>query len=145
MHFSALSTFILCYASIVVAVPVASQSSPNSTSSSTAGANRPNPTYTQEQLNNIKLAYTAADRYKYIASLGDTDTYFKFDYSVGANPNPGPGVGQGGKITVPSHIIDSLKLTTLRPCRPRRSLQCRKLASIARHWRGNERRISVSM
>ncbi|KAK5697541.1 hypothetical protein LTR97_007679 [Elasticomyces elasticus] len=58
---------------------------------------RANPTYTTEQLNNIKLAFSAADRYKYIQSLGDTDDYFKFDYSVSANPNPVAGRGQGGQ------------------------------------------------
>ncbi|TKA49716.1 hypothetical protein B0A54_00385 [Friedmanniomyces endolithicus] len=58
---------------------------------------RPNPTYTTEQLNNIKLAMSAVDRYKYIESLGDTDLYFKFDYSPAANPNPVAGIGQGGQ------------------------------------------------
>ncbi|KAK4552227.1 hypothetical protein LTR86_010581 [Recurvomyces mirabilis] len=58
---------------------------------------RPNPTYTTEQLNNIKLAMSTADRLKYIQSLGDTDLYFKFDYSVASNPNPIAGAGQGGQ------------------------------------------------
>ncbi|KAK3675396.1 hypothetical protein LTR78_004906 [Recurvomyces mirabilis] len=58
---------------------------------------RPNPTYTTEQLSNIKLAMSTADRLKYIQSLGDTDLYFKFDYSIAANPNPVAGAGQGGQ------------------------------------------------
>ncbi|TKA76086.1 hypothetical protein B0A55_04430 [Friedmanniomyces simplex] len=58
---------------------------------------RPNPTYTTVQLNNIKLALSAVDRYKYIESLSDTDLYFKFDYSPAANPNPVAGIGQGGQ------------------------------------------------
>ncbi|KAF2630141.1 hypothetical protein BU25DRAFT_485324 [Macroventuria anomochaeta] len=37
---------------------------------------RLNPTYTKEQLNEIKLTYTEVDKLKYIRSLGDSNNYF---------------------------------------------------------------------
>ena len=58
---------------------------------------RPNPAYTKDQLNEIKLAMSTVDRLTYIQSLGDTDDYFKFDFSIAANPVPVAGADQGGQ------------------------------------------------
>ncbi|KAF3047203.1 hypothetical protein E8E11_002691 [Didymella keratinophila] len=42
---------------------------------------RLNPTYTKDQLNEIKLTYSEVDKLKYIRSLGDSDDHFKFDFT----------------------------------------------------------------
>lgn len=61
--------------------------------------NRLNPTYTKEQLNNIKLTYTEVAKHKYIQSLGKTDDYFKFDFtSAGFKSNAGNGIGGQGYL-----------------------------------------------
>jgi len=93
------SLFALLAAAAPLRQPLAprAQSGSQGWQGSNGTTGRPNPTYTTEQYNNIKLALSAADRYKYIQSLGDTDLYFKFDYSVAANPNPVAGAGQGGQ------------------------------------------------
>lgn len=55
---------------------------------------RPNPTYTQEQLNQIKLAYTATERLSLIRSFGDPNDYFKFDLTPnGSLSNAANGLG----------------------------------------------------
>ncbi|QIW96771.1 hypothetical protein AMS68_002289 [Peltaster fructicola] len=63
----------------------------------TSSLTRQNPTYTKDQLNAIKLAYTSNDRLSLIRSFGDTDDYFKYDFSPtlsGGNAGSGEG-GQG--------------------------------------------------
>lgn len=60
---------------------------------------RLNPTYTKEQLNEIKLTYTEVDKLKYIRSLGDSDDYFKFDFTPeGFVSNAGNGLGGQGYL-----------------------------------------------
>ena len=55
---------------------------------------RKNPTYTQEQLNAIKLTYTEGEKLALIQSFGPTDDYFKFDLSPeGSHTNAGNGLG----------------------------------------------------
>lgn len=93
MHSALLLSVVL--ASFTSAVPVHHTARQFAGTNHTAG--RPNPTYTQDQLDRIKLSLSAVDRLKYIQSLGDTDLYFKFDFSTKANPNPVAGVGQGGQ------------------------------------------------
>ena len=58
---------------------------------------RPNPTYTQDQKNQLKLALSTVDRLSILRSFGSPDDYFKFDFSVAANADPVAGVGQGGQ------------------------------------------------
>lgn len=92
----------LLFASLTVlvsAAPLASRQSysTNGTTSANSTTGRPNPTYTKDELDNIKLALSAVDRYTYIDSLGSPDDYFKFDYSIAANGNPVAGRGQGGQ------------------------------------------------
>lgn len=63
----------------------------------TSSLTRQNPTYTKDQLNAIKLAYTSNDRLSIIRNLGNTDDYFKYDFSPtlsGGNAGSGEG-GQG--------------------------------------------------
>lgn len=60
---------------------------------------RPNPTYTQEQLNQVKLAYTAVERLTLIKSFGNTDDYFKFDLTPqGSHSNAANGLGGQGYL-----------------------------------------------
>jgi hypothetical protein len=60
---------------------------------------RLNPTYTKDQLNEIKLTYTEVDKLKYIRSLGDSDDYFKFDFTPeGFVSNAGNGLGGQGYL-----------------------------------------------
>lgn len=61
--------------------------------------NRLNPTYTQDQLNQIKLTYTEVDKLKLIKSFGSTDDYFKFDFTPGGfKSNAGNGLGGQGYL-----------------------------------------------
>ena len=81
--------------SLAFALPHRAPLALRATNGSTTG--RPNPAYTKDQLNEIKLAMLTVDRLTYIQSLGDTDDYFKFDFSIAANPDPVAGAGQGGQ------------------------------------------------
>lgn len=92
MYLTYLSTFV--FASTLQSAQAVPHLSPRTTNSTTG---RPNPTYSKEQLNDIKLALSAVDRYTLIDSFGPADDYFKFDFSIAANPEPVAGVGQGGQ------------------------------------------------
>lgn len=60
---------------------------------------RPNPSYTTEQLNQVKLAYTMVERLTLIKSFGNTDDYFKFDLSPqGSHSNAANGLGGQGYL-----------------------------------------------
>lgn len=60
---------------------------------------RPNPTYTQDQLNSVKLAYTEIERLALIKSFGSTDDYFKFDLTPnGSMSNAANGLGGQGYL-----------------------------------------------
>lgn len=60
---------------------------------------RPNPKYTSEQLNQIKLAYTEIERLQLIKSFGSTDDYFKFDLTPeGSQSNAANGLGGQGYL-----------------------------------------------
>jgi hypothetical protein len=60
---------------------------------------RPNPKYTTEQLNQVKLAYTAVERLALIKSFGNTDDYFKFDLTPqGSHSNAANGLGGQGYL-----------------------------------------------
>ena len=60
---------------------------------------RPNPKYTTQQLNQIKLAYTAVERLTLIKSFGSTDDYFKFDLTPGgSHSNAANGLGGQGYL-----------------------------------------------
>lgn len=60
---------------------------------------RLNPTYSKDQLNEIRLAYTEVDKLKYILSLGNSDDYFKFDFTPeGFVSNAGNGLGGQGYL-----------------------------------------------
>ncbi len=73
------------------------QTAPGDSPYSTFG--RLNPTYTKDQLNEIKLTYTEVDKLKYIRSLGDSDDYFKFDFTPeGFTSNAGNGLGGQGYL-----------------------------------------------
>lgn len=85
---SALTALLL---STSPAHPLSARAPANSTTG------RPNPTYTKEQLNQLKLAVSTVDRLSVLQSFGSADDYFKFDFSTAANPNPVAGVGQGGQ------------------------------------------------
>lgn len=60
---------------------------------------RSNPSYTTEQLNQVKLAYTAVERLTFIKSFGNTDDYFKFDRTPqGSHSNSANGLGSQGYL-----------------------------------------------
>ena len=55
---------------------------------------RPNPLYTTEQYNQVKLAYSAIERLTILKSFGSTDDYFKFDFTPnGSHSNAANGLG----------------------------------------------------
>lgn len=95
LHSTLLLTALV--ATLTSAVPLTKQHIARQFAGSNSTVGRANPTYTQAQLDRIKLSLSAVDRLSYIQSLGDTDLYFKFDYSPKANPNPVAGAGQGGQ------------------------------------------------
>jgi hypothetical protein len=60
---------------------------------------RPNPSYTQDQLTQIKLAYTATERMTLLKSYGDPNDYFKFDLTPnGSASNAANGLGGQGYL-----------------------------------------------
>jgi len=60
---------------------------------------RANPTYTQDQLNQVKLACTAVERLALIRTFGNTDDYFKFDLTPqGSHSNAANGLGGQGYL-----------------------------------------------
>ena len=60
---------------------------------------RPNPNYTQKQLDAIKLAYTASDRLALLKSYGNPNDYFKFDLTPnGSASNAANGLGGQGYL-----------------------------------------------
>lgn len=60
---------------------------------------RPNPTYTSQQLMDIKLAYTRAEVIALLASYGDPNDYFKFDLTPnGSQSNAANGLGGQGYL-----------------------------------------------
>ncbi len=60
---------------------------------------RPNPKYTQDQLNQVRMAYTASERLAIIKSFGNTDDYFKFDLTPqGSHSNAANGLGGQGYL-----------------------------------------------
>lgn len=84
---------------------------------------RANPTYTQEQRNNVKLASTTIERYALLKSYGKMDDYFKFDLTPdGSQSNAANGLGgQGylaevGGFPVLTGTGISLAIGYLNPC-----------------------------
>lgn len=60
---------------------------------------RPNPTYTTDQLTQLKLAYTMVERLTLLKSFGDTNDYFKFDLTPqGSQSNAANGLGGQGYL-----------------------------------------------
>lgn len=60
---------------------------------------RANPTYTKEQLAELKGAYTTAERIGLLASYGNTNDYFKFDLTPnGSVSNAANGIGGQGYL-----------------------------------------------
>ena len=60
---------------------------------------RQNPSYTTEQYNELKLAYTAIDRFALLQSYGSNDDYFKFDLTPnGSVSNAANGLGGQGYL-----------------------------------------------
>lgn len=60
---------------------------------------RPNPTYTTDQLNQVRLAYTAVERMTLIQSFGSSNDYFKFDLTPnGSHSNAANGLGGQGYL-----------------------------------------------
>jgi hypothetical protein len=60
---------------------------------------RPNPKYSQDQLNQLRLAYTASERLALLKSYGDTNDYFKFDLTPnGSQSNAANGLGGQGYL-----------------------------------------------
>ena len=60
---------------------------------------RPNPKYTTEQLNQVRLAYTATERFTLLKSFGDPNDYFKFDLTPnGSASNAANGLGGAGYL-----------------------------------------------
>lgn len=65
----------------------------------TTALTRPNPDYTTDQLNQIKLAYTASERLALLKSYGDPNDYFKFDLTPnGSHSNAANGLGGQGYL-----------------------------------------------
>lgn len=86
---------------------------------------RLNPTYTKDQLNEIKLTYTEVDKLKYIRGLGDSDDYFKFDFTPeGFTSNAGNGLGGQGYLAQATNfpvLLNtglSMAIGYLNPCKP---------------------------
>lgn len=87
---------------------------------------RLNPTYTQDQLNALKLAYTEVERLTLLSSFGSADDYFKFDFTpAGFLSNAGNGLGgQGYLAAVQNYPVllgtgISMAIGYLNPCKPR--------------------------
>ena len=60
---------------------------------------RPNPSYTADQLSQVKLAYTAVERLALINSFGNPNDYFKFDLTPdGSHSNAANGLGGQGYL-----------------------------------------------
>ena len=60
---------------------------------------RTNPSYTKDQLDQLKLAYTAIDRLAILKSFGSTQDYFKFDLTPnGSDSNAANGLGGQGYL-----------------------------------------------
>lgn len=60
---------------------------------------RQNPTYTEDQLNQVKLAYTNIERMALIESFGSMNDYFKFDLTPnGSMSNAANGLGGQGYL-----------------------------------------------
>ena len=60
---------------------------------------RPNPQYTTQQLNQIKLAYSEVERLTLLKSYGDPNDYFKFDLTPnGSHSNAANGLGGQGYL-----------------------------------------------
>lgn len=60
---------------------------------------RPNPEYTTDQLNQVKLTYTMVERLALINSFGDPNDYFKFDLTPnGSHSNAANGLGGQGYL-----------------------------------------------
>lgn len=60
---------------------------------------RPNPSYTTEQLNNIKLALTETEKLTLLKSYGNVEDYFKFDLTPnGSVSNAANGLGGQGYL-----------------------------------------------
>lgn len=60
---------------------------------------RPNPDYTTEQLNNIKLALTEVEKLTLLKSYGNVESYFKFDLTPnGSVSNAANGLGGQGYL-----------------------------------------------
>lgn len=58
-----------------------------------------NPTYTTDQLNQVKLAYTQGERLALIKSFGNPGEYFKFDLTPdGSKSNAANGLGGQGYL-----------------------------------------------
>lgn len=67
-------TLVALLAAISSAAPLRQRhNAPRQFAGSNSTSGRANPTYTQDQLDRIKLSLSAVDRYSYIESLGDTD------------------------------------------------------------------------
>jgi hypothetical protein len=65
----------------------------------TTSLTRPNPKYTTNQLNQIKLAYSTIERMALLKSFGDTNDYFKFDLTPqGSQSNAANGLGGQGYL-----------------------------------------------
>lgn len=84
---------------------------------------RANPTYTQDQLNQVELAYTAVERLALIKNFGNTDDYFKFDLTPqGSHSNAANGLdGQGYLTEVANYAVLmgtglSVAIGYLNPC-----------------------------
>ena len=86
---------------------------------------RLNPTYTKDQLNELKLALSTVDRLSIVKSFGSLYDYFKFDFSPAANKDPVAGVGQGGQgdlayvdnFPVLLNLGVSLSMGFMKPCK----------------------------
>jgi hypothetical protein len=60
---------------------------------------RPNPTYTTDQITELKLALTTAERIALLASYGSPNDYFKFDLTPnGSQSNAANGLGGQGYL-----------------------------------------------
>jgi hypothetical protein len=60
---------------------------------------RPNPSYTTEQLNQVKLALTETEKLTILKSFGNVEDYFKFDLTPnGSQSNAANGLGGQGYL-----------------------------------------------
>lgn len=110
------------------------QTAPGENPYSTYG--RLNPTYTKEQLNEIKLTYTEVDKLKYINTLGNQDDYFKFDFTPeGFTSNAGNGLGGQGYLAQATNfpvLLNtglSMAIGYLNPCK---SLLTQNIVNLAK-------------